>query len=73
MISKEQKFRVIGGETAMFNIGDVVKPVKFINNKWMIGHTYRESLPFNECHDGTLECVSDISGKLLAKLERINK
>lgn len=71
MINKESRFRVIGGETASFNIGDVIRPVKFINEKWMIGHNYRQALPFNKLDDGTYECVSDVSGKLLAKLERI--
>lgn len=71
MINKESRFRVIGGETASFNIGDVIRPVKFINDKWMIGHNYRQSLPFNQSEDGTFECVSDLSGKLLARIEQI--
>lgn len=71
-VSKESRFRVIGGQTASFNIGDVIKPVKVISGIWQIGHTYRESLPFVHVEGNRYICESRLTpGKILAEIELI--
>lgn len=71
-IDKEWRFRVIGGQTSCMNTGDVIRPIKLIGGKWQIGHSYRESLPFVWVEDGKIaECVSTLTGNLMAKIERI--
>lgn len=71
-VNKEVRFRVIDGQTSCMNIGDVIRPIKLIGGKWQIGHSYRESLPFVWVEGGKIaECVSTLTGNLMAKIERI--
>ncbi len=70
-VQKDWRFKVIDGETSCMKVGDIVKPVKLIGGRWMIGHNYRASLPFVRIDKVTAECVSSLNGKLLAKIERI--
>lgn len=70
-IDRDWRFKVVDGETSCMKVGDIVKPVKLIGGRWMIGHNYRASLPFVRIDKVTAECVSSLNGKLLAKIERI--
>lgn len=70
-VEKDWRYKVIGGETSCMKVGDIVKPIKILGGKWQIGHNYRESLPFVYVDKVTAECVSSLSGELLARIERI--
>lgn len=70
-LQKEWRYQVVDGETSCMKIGDVIKPIKIIGGRWMIGHNYRQSLPFTRIDEVTAECVSSLNGKLMARIERI--
>lgn len=69
--SRDNLYKVIGGETSCMKVGDVVRPIKVLEGKWLIGHNYRASLYFNKIDDETAECVSVLTGDLMAKIKRI--
>lgn len=70
-VQKEWRYKVIDGETSCMKVGDIIKPIKVVGGKWQIGHNYRQSLPFERIDSVTAECVSSLTGKLMARIERI--
>jgi hypothetical protein len=72
MINKDWAFKVIESNVTTFKAGDIVKPVRVFNGRWLIGFDYRRSLHFDQKDKVTFECFSSITpGKLLVRIERI--
>lgn len=72
MISKGWRFKVLESNCLTFKHGDIVKPVKISNGRWLIGFDYRRSLYFDRKDSVTYEVYSAITPeKLLVRIERI--
>lgn len=73
MIDKTYRYIVKESHISSLKEGDIIKPIKVIKGYggWLIGHNYRESMPFGTEDKVELFCYSRIDGRLLARIERI--